>query len=228
MLRLEQGDLRSASALMDASITELKSDRGRIPEWRFYHARGRLRLAEGRLGEAHSDFRLALELARNYRLAVPASDATRVSLEGMLHEVYASFAGTGRRLYVATGHSDLARETFEAIEENRAGSLAARLHERKQFRRNLTPAYWDQLARSQAAESAALLDRGEGRSKHAAAARFPSRARRPGGRRGSEPAPGPVRAAANASSIRTPSCSASTLPASLLFVGGGPLRSIAV
>src|SRR6185436_17348151 len=46
LLRLEQGDLRSASALFDASVAESKSRRGRVPEWRFYHARGRLRLAE--------------------------------------------------------------------------------------------------------------------------------------------------------------------------------------
>src|SRR5436309_650547 len=49
LLRLDQGDLRSASTLLDASIAELQSARGRIPEWRFYHARGRLRMAEGNL-----------------------------------------------------------------------------------------------------------------------------------------------------------------------------------
>src|SRR5262249_18136512 len=49
MLRLEQGDLRSASVLLDASIAESKSERGRVPQWRLYHARGRLRLAEGKL-----------------------------------------------------------------------------------------------------------------------------------------------------------------------------------
>src|SRR5204863_5241379 len=99
LLRMAQGDLRSAAALLDAAVAESKSSRVRIPEWRFYHGRGRLRLSEGKIGEAHADFRLALELARNYRVATPASDATRVSLEGVLQPLYGSFVETGSRLY---------------------------------------------------------------------------------------------------------------------------------
>ncbi len=162
ILRLEQGDLRSASALLDASIVESKSTRGRVPNWRVYQARGRLRLAEGNIRQAHADFRLALELVRNYRLAVPASDAIRIGLEGLLQEVYASFAETGSRLYFETGRADLARETFEAVEENRAASLGAHLDERKRLRRNLPPVYWEQMAQLESAESAAMLDSGEG------------------------------------------------------------------
>jgi CHAT domain-containing protein len=162
ILRLEQGDLRSASALLGASIAESKSPRGRVPRWRFYQARGRLHLAEGKIRRAHADFRLALELVRNYRVAVPASDAIRIGLEGLLQDVYASFAETGSRLYSETGRPDLARETFEAVEENRAASLKARLDERKQLWRNLPAVYWERVAQLESAESAALLDRGEG------------------------------------------------------------------
>jgi CHAT domain-containing protein/tetratricopeptide (TPR) repeat protein len=162
ILRLEQGDLRSASALLDASLVASKSPQGRVPKWRVYQARGRLRLAEGNLRKAHANFRLALELVRNYRLAVPSSDAIRIGLEGLLQEVYASFAETGSRLYFETGRDDLARETFEAVEENRAASLSARLDERKQLRRNLPPVYWERMVQLESAESAALLDSGEG------------------------------------------------------------------
>jgi CHAT domain-containing protein/tetratricopeptide (TPR) repeat protein len=162
LLRLEQGDLRSASALLDAAVLESKDSRGFIPQWTFYHARGRLRLSEGKLAAAHADFQLALELARNYRLTAPSSDATRVSMEGLVDEVYASFIDTGTRLYFDTGRSELARDTFEAVEENRGGSLAARLGERRQFRRSVTPAYWDALTKLQSAEADALLDYGEG------------------------------------------------------------------
>ena len=162
ILRLEQGDLRSASALLNASIAESKSPQGRVPKWRVYQARGRLRLAEGNLRKAHADFSLALELVRNYRLAVPSSDAIRIGLEGLLQEVYASFADTGSRLYFETGSAGLARETFEAIEENRAASLGARLDERPQLRRNLPAVYWERMAQLESAESAALADSGEG------------------------------------------------------------------
>ena len=162
ILRLEQGDLRSASTLLSHSIAESKSPRGRVPQWRFYQARGRLLLAEGKAWQAYADFRLALELVRNYRLAVPASDSIRIGLEGLLHEVYASFVETGNRLYFETPRADLARETFEAVEENRAASLGARLEERRQLRRNLPPTYWERLEQLESAESAALLDGGEG------------------------------------------------------------------
>jgi CHAT domain-containing protein/tetratricopeptide (TPR) repeat protein len=162
MLRLEQGDLRSAAALFDASIAESKSGRGLIPEWRFYQSRGVLRLAEGKLREAYADFRLALELVRNYRLATPAADATRVSLEDFVEQAYDSFVETGSRLYFERPAAELSRETFEAAEENRAGSLAARLDERKRFRPSLPAEYWETVAQLESAESAALLDRGEG------------------------------------------------------------------
>jgi CHAT domain-containing protein/tetratricopeptide (TPR) repeat protein len=161
MLRLEQGDLRSAAALLDASITELKSGGGRIPEWRFYQSRGTLRLAEGKLDEAHTDFRLALELVRNYRLAVPASDATRVSLEDFVEQTYDSFVETGSRLYFEHPNPELAKETFEATEENRAGSLAARLEDRRRNRSDLPAEYWKAVAQLTTVESAALAGGGE-------------------------------------------------------------------
>jgi len=59
-------------------------------------------------------------------------------MEGLLHEVYASFIDTGTRLYFDTGRSELARDTFEAVEEN-ARQLSARLSERRQFHRSVTP-----------------------------------------------------------------------------------------
>jgi len=161
LLRLEQGDLRSASALLDASVNQSKSSAGRIPEWRFYHARGRLRLSQEKIAEAHRDFRIALELARNYRLMTPSADSTRVSLESSLQKIYDSFIETGAQLYFENGRPDLARDTFEALEENRASSLVQRLRERRQFRRNMPQAYWDGLAELQSAESAALLNDGE-------------------------------------------------------------------
>ena len=161
LLRLEQGDLRSASALLDASVAESKSPGGRIPEWHFYHARGRLRLSKGETERAYADFRIALELARNYRLMTPGADSTRVSVGSRLRQVYASFVETGAGLYFENGQRDLARETFEALEENRASSLTERLQERQQFRRNMPQAYWDTLAQLQSAESASLLNDAE-------------------------------------------------------------------
>ena len=162
LLRMQQGDHRSASALLDAGIEASKSSRVRTPQWRAYHARGKLRLAEGKITQAHSDFRIALDLARNYRLTTPASDATRVSLERVLQEVYTSFVQTGARLYLAGGRRQLAHDTFQALEENRAGSLVNRVRERGHLRLRMPQSYWDTLEKLQSAESASLLDDSDG------------------------------------------------------------------
>ena len=160
LLRMAQGDRRSAAALLDAAVEESRSSRVRIPEWRFYYARGSLQLSREEIAGAYADFEMAVELARNYRLTAPASDAMRVSLEAMLQPVYAAYAETGSRLYFETGRRNLARETFEALEENRGGSLAQWLGEQSRLRRRMTPAYWDARSALQSAEAAALLDGG--------------------------------------------------------------------
>jgi tetratricopeptide (TPR) repeat protein len=59
-LRLEQGDLQGASALLDRAIELCARPNGPIPAWDAYHYRGRLRLAQGRTAEALADLRVAV------------------------------------------------------------------------------------------------------------------------------------------------------------------------
>ena len=56
-LRLEQGDLTSAAALLDRAVELSAQARGGIPTWDTYHYRGRVRMAQGRLREALADLR---------------------------------------------------------------------------------------------------------------------------------------------------------------------------
>ena len=56
LLRFEQGDLRSALALIDASLAASKMPGGRIAVWCSYYVRGRLRLSEGKIEQARADF----------------------------------------------------------------------------------------------------------------------------------------------------------------------------
>ncbi|HTM47695.1 MAG TPA: CHAT domain-containing tetratricopeptide repeat protein [Bryobacteraceae bacterium] len=161
LVKLQQGDLRSAAGLLDAAVDLSKEGRGRFPQWWFYDARGRLHLSQGKLREAHHEFGLALELARNYRLMAPASDSTRISLENVLEAVYAGYVETGARLYEATGQAEFVQQTFAALEEERAGSLAAGLDHRKGLHAKLSPEYWEQLDELQSAEGAALLNDSE-------------------------------------------------------------------
>src|SRR5438105_5305426 len=59
-LRMEQGDLHSASTLLDRAVELSGHPKGGIPTWDLYHHRGRVRLAQGRLNDAVADLRIAV------------------------------------------------------------------------------------------------------------------------------------------------------------------------
>jgi CHAT domain-containing protein len=155
-LRLEQGDLSSASVMLDRAVELTASQSGPLPTWDIYHYRGRVRLQQGRTAEAVDDLRTALRLARAWRWSAPPDDASRIGNEGWLDQVYSTFIEAGNRLCLETGDRALIRETFEAAEENRASSLRALFKERQAQIAELPPSYWDATAELQRAEIAAL------------------------------------------------------------------------
>ena len=152
-LRLEQGDLSSAAALLDRAVELSTQARGGIPAWDIYHYRGRVRMAQGRLSDAMGDLRIAVRLARDWRWNTPPDDTSRMGTEGWLELVHSALVEAGNRLYLETRDPALIRETFEAVEENRAGSLRA-VFSRGRWAdpSGLPPAYWEALARLQRAE----------------------------------------------------------------------------
>jgi len=107
------------------------------------------------VAEAFADFR-QLDLARQWHLEVLPADATRISSEVRLQQIYASFIDTGNRLYFSAGRAELARETFRAAEENRASSLYQLLSEAGDWRRRLPAGYWEKLAKLHVVEVAML------------------------------------------------------------------------
>ncbi len=128
-LRLAQRDFRSASVLLDRAVEGAARPGSPLPTWDLYQARGRALLEVGRTGEAMTDLRKAVELLRAWRRAIPPADRTRISVETMLQQIYSALVRAGNQLYFASGDPALARETFEAAEENRAASLRALLSE---------------------------------------------------------------------------------------------------
>jgi CHAT domain-containing protein len=158
-LRLAQGDLRSATHLLDEAVKRQEHPDSLVTSWNIYHTRGQVRMAEGRTAAALADFQRALDLARNWRLEVVPADYTRVSSEVRLQQIYSSYIEAGNRLYFATHNAKLARETFRAAEENRAASLRALVRARGDWHDALPSEYWQTLAQFHAAEVALL--RGE-------------------------------------------------------------------
>jgi CHAT domain-containing protein/Tfp pilus assembly protein PilF len=123
LLRLAQGDLESAEVLLDRALAAGNRHPGRVPNWAEYHARGQLRMAQGRLPDAVQDFRHALTLAKQWRLEVLPADSVRLSAGVGLAQLYSSFTRAAGELYMETRERTLAREAFSAAEEMRAAAL---------------------------------------------------------------------------------------------------------
>jgi CHAT domain-containing protein/Tfp pilus assembly protein PilF len=154
-LRLAQGDLASASALLDRAVELAARPQGPVPSWEVYYFRGRVRLAQGRLRDALEDLRTAVRLARAWRRSAPPYDDARTGAEGLLDQVYSALVEAGNRLYLDTGDPALIRETFEAAEENRASSLQELLFGRRATSVDVA-ASWEALDRLQREEAEAL------------------------------------------------------------------------
>lgn len=152
LLRLEQGDLRAAYALLDRAVALCRQPGGMVPTWELYYARARVRLQQHQAEAALDDLRIAARLARNWRREAPSDDASRVAAENSVQKVHSALVEAGNQVYFETHRAELAQETFESAEANRASSLAALLAEPRDWRHNLPPAYWETLQRLQSAE----------------------------------------------------------------------------
>jgi CHAT domain-containing protein len=156
MLRMAQGDWDAASSMVDRAFSAAADTSHVVPRWQLLHDRGRVRMAKGKLEQAVADFRAALESARLWRVEVLPADTVRVSLESGLQEIYSSFIVAAVRLYFHSRDGSLARQAFEAAEENRAASLRALLGGPGGWREKLPPEYGETLAQLRAAQVSSL------------------------------------------------------------------------
>jgi CHAT domain-containing protein/tetratricopeptide (TPR) repeat protein len=157
LLRAAQGDLPSAVRLMDQALAGARRAVAPVPLWALYYERGRLYARQGRLERGLSDLRVAVEQARRWRLEVLPAEAFRVSLDAGLQQLYGALVETAAALRERTGRKDLAREAFEAAEENRAAGLRALLERGDEAMGSLPAGYGEALAELHAAEAALFL-----------------------------------------------------------------------
>ena len=141
LLRMAQGDLKSAAALLERAVAAAESSPGRVPNWAVYHARGQLRMAQHRRAEAVQDFRTALRMAQTWRLEVVPAESVRFSAGVGLDQLYSSFIRAAGELFLETRQESLAREVFQAAEENRAAGLRAAAGRNANWYRRLPAEY---------------------------------------------------------------------------------------
>jgi CHAT domain-containing protein len=165
MLRHKQGDLASASTLMDKAVEAASRARNPWPTVGLYHKRALVRRDQGRLEDALSDLRAALGWARRWRAGALPSDSARTAIGVELHQIYLDFLSTAAN-YHFDDRGDLAGEMFEAAEERRAASLRESLDTRGELSSHLPPEYAEKLAQLRSAEVSLL--RAETANAHAA------------------------------------------------------------
>lgn len=145
LLYAAEGDLVTAEHWMGLALERARQSAAALPLWSFYYERGRLRRERGRLAEALADFREAVDSARAWRLEALPAEAFAIRVDAGLQELYGALAETAAELACSGGHPSLAREAFEAAEENRAASLQARLEPANPLVSSLPPEYGDLL-----------------------------------------------------------------------------------
>jgi CHAT domain-containing protein len=127
LLRMEQRDIRSASALLDEAVAQSGDPKTLLPRWHVYQARAGLKIACGNPAAALADYRQALGIVRQWRSAAPAVDGTRVSIDAAVQDLYSGLIEAANAVHRAEGRDEYAREAFAVGEENRAASLRALL-----------------------------------------------------------------------------------------------------
>jgi CHAT domain-containing protein len=157
MLRSDEGQTKAATALLNSAVEEVQKPGNATPAWNIFFARGRLLAKTGDQAGAWANLGKAVQLARNWRAELVANDANRTSAETALADLYSLYIQVGNQF--ADSHNiSLARETFDAAEENRATSLRA-LAERETGWHNKLPAqYWEALSQFQDAEELVLKE----------------------------------------------------------------------
>ena len=155
MVRSDQGQNASASALFNSAIEEAQKPGNVTPAWKIHFERGRLFEKQGDRQGAWANLGKAVELARDWRSEVVANDANRTSSEAALSALYSHYVNTGNRYAIRHG-GDLARDTLQAAEENRAASLRSLTERETGWHNNLPTEYWGILAKLQVAERALI------------------------------------------------------------------------
>ena len=153
MLRMSQGDLTSATGLIEQAFVAARTAPNSLPIWSLYYRRALVESASNKLDEAYKDLEIALDYIRARRLGIFPSDSIQTEAGVRISHFFDFYTRTLAQLYVRPGREDLARESFKVVEENRAVALRISLGDADKIRNRLPAEYWEILQRLVQAEN---------------------------------------------------------------------------
>lgn len=151
-LRMAQGDIRSAAALIQQADLLPARDAG-PPAWNVSFQRGQVQRADGRIREAAESFQQAVIFARDWRQEAAPSDLSGTGTDIGLHRLYQALIDTTLEL----PHPPLER-MFVAAEEDKAASLRQALLVTRNHDKNGSLEYWEKLAQLRQAKTKAIAE----------------------------------------------------------------------
>jgi CHAT domain-containing protein len=156
-LKLAQGDLASADRLTSLAIASGTKVQSKFPAYILEHQQGSIRLAQGDTSGAIEEFRAAVDHSSDWRREIlPASSILNASNSELEKRVFDSFVETAAHQAIKTGDARLVRESFQALEWNRAESLRQAVGLAAVWREKLPSNYWDTLGELRQEQARAL------------------------------------------------------------------------
>jgi CHAT domain-containing protein len=152
MLRLTQGDARSALNLLDNAVRIASVSDVPIPVSMIYYWRAKAKTALSDIPGALADFDRGIRWAARWRHEVLPSDGFRITAEVGLDHLYDEYVQLGMRASKTTGNVGLAKRMFEVSEQHRSASF----RESMRTGRKLPAEYWEALASYRKALAASL------------------------------------------------------------------------
>jgi CHAT domain-containing protein len=142
MLRLTQGDARSALNLLDNAVRIASTSDVPIPVSMIYYWRAKAKTALSDVPGALADFESGINWAARWRHEVLPSDGFRITAEVGLDHLYDQYVQLGMRASKDSGDTTLAKRMFEVSEQHRSASF----RESMRTGRKLPAEYWEALA----------------------------------------------------------------------------------
>jgi len=143
-LKLAQGDLATASRFTERSAEAARRGAPSWPQHLLKEQQGRIRLAQGQVGAALTDFSAALDATARWKLDVlPARSSLTSANVALEQQVFRSFIQLAAGYASKAASPVWAAKAFQAVEINRAASLRESIALAEVWKEKLAPEYWD-------------------------------------------------------------------------------------